>query len=340
MQYTEIRKLALEAAAVLIADESVGKLTESFVKAQGAVKRGPHRMSVLIKKLFKREVIMAWPPIGSKKDDFPAGYNGPTDRYNYEEWSENAGKNVKRAGSFINELADHSSARAKHALEELEALAPLTSKDVVEESKIAPRYRALIGDKTKALNLVTMFNNELKAARTLFRDGLRVVQQEYAFERFKSVRVEYDLDADGELTNSPAPIVIVDVANPRKGRNFTVGGFLALDPDKADDNFTSIIGTTKKGADDQTTKKTSKTPKTSTEAMGVVNDAVAFFDNEEHRRAYKLAMTSGKQEDRDAFILAMGDMHRFADWYMSDKAIETRYAELKGAIEAKAKAAA
>lgn len=333
-----IRNLALSAAAVILASEDAAKLTGNFVAARGAIKRGPHRAAVLIKTLFKREEINAWPPIGSSVKDFPASYNGPVDRYSYEEWSENANKTVKRSGSFINDMADACSAKAKAAIEALDGLAPLFAKDAVDPAKIPARYQHLIGNKAEAARLKTDANNDLKAARELWRDGIRIVQQEYLFERFKSVRIEYAKDADGNLTNAQAPITIIDVASPHKAQPFTVGGFLSLDPNEAEDNFLSIIKTTRKGkgADEPANGKTGSIPKNTTEAMGALNNVANFFDTEENRRAYKLALTTGNQADRDAFILAIGSISDFADTYMADPVVYARYKELKGQATDKA----
>lgn len=338
MQYTEIRSLALSAAATLIADENVGKLTEAFVKANGVTKRGPHRMAIYIKGLFTPEQIKAWPAIGSKREDFPAGYNGPTDFYKYQEFNTETGKNVNRSGSFINDMADHASKRAKDAIQELEYLKPLCGKDAVSEDKVVSKYRHLIGDKTKALNLQTHFNNELKAARSLFRQAVMVIQQETALAEFKSVKLEYDTDKDGNITDTIAPFVIVDAANPRKARNFTNGGFLALDFNKAEDNFESIIGTTKKGTDDAN-KKQGKypLPKTTTDFLSAGSTIVNYLDNEQNRRDEKLALAS---KDRDAHILMCGDLHHHLDNMMGDPDVAKRYAELKRGQQEAAKAAA
>lgn len=321
--YQTIRSKAYEVAAVLAADQGVNQLASAFVKAHGISKRGPHRMALQIQKLFTAEDIASWPPIGSKVSDFPQGYNGLTDHYDYQEY--NGDKMVKRKGSFINDLADNASERGKAAKELLAKLSDCL-KDNTPES-VDSKLMALGATKLKAMRDST--HSELQAARRIFRDGIRVIQQVRAFDRFQSVRVLFDLDDKGEPTDSLSPIHVIDVAKPHVGRPFTVGGFLSLDPANAEDTYVSVTTTVHKKGADSDAGKGEALPKNTTEAMGMMNTLSTYFDKDDVRREWRRLLT-GSSADRDAFLLAMFTLSEVCDDFMADQEVYRKGAELAG----------
>lgn len=328
----QINSAALAVAEKMSSDKLLVTEIEKTLNAHETTQLGRLRLMCLLRSstMIGVAVLNAMPKVGST---YKAGSNELYDKY---EDKDQEGKKI--TGSYFKTLADSFG----EGLEINEALKGLRLAEK-NDPGTPEEYASLKGDAVRCKQAIKRMESRRNYHRSLVAGGVQCHQQlaDIQTNWADVVRCTFSVDTETkQLTHSPKPFAIVNLEDPSKFQVLSVGAFLALNTDRAEEKghtYAALINSAAKAPAPASNKAVLKTGEDVTQwaLQGAQLSVDVSRDADRNKKLWALVNGPGS----DDLLLSIFEIADLCDTFTSKDDLVSRVETLKAERKNERKAA-